>query len=120
MEHAANDVQGFDELSKMYVPEPPTVAQIMDAVKQAVDRPDVQTIFFVNFPPSYLDPVGTEDLKIVVDMMQSWQAWSSSLCEGKVQQQIGKEALPAGDDGQFIRSAYRVQFLDFIFRKSAW
>ena len=98
----------------------PTAAQIIDTTEKAVDHPDVQTIFFVGFPPSNLDALGTKKLKKLVDMVQSWQAWSSSICESNVQQQIDKEALSAAPEGQFARSTHRTKVFDYLFRQATW
>ena len=98
----------------------PTTNQIVDATKKAVDHPDVQTTFFIGFPPSNLDAQGTENLKKVVDMVQSWQAWSSSICEGNVQLKIDTKELSATDEGQFARSTHRAKVFDYLFRLSDW
>ena len=94
--HPENHGKQFNKLSVMHFPESlvlkesddqvaaPTAAKIVDATKKAVDHPDVQTTFFIGFPPSNLDAQGTKALKKLVGMVQSWQAWSSSVCEGNV------------------------------------
>ncbi len=130
--HPAKHGKQFNKLSVMHFPESlvlkesddqaatSTAAQIVDATKKAVDHPDVQTTFFVSFPPSNLDAQGTKNLKKLVDMVQSWQAWSSSICEGNVQQQIDKEALSAAAEGQFARSTYRAKVFDYLLRNARW
>ena len=122
----------FKKLSVMHFPESlvhresddqvaaPTVDQIVDATKKAVDHPDVQTTFFINFHPSNLDAQGTKELEKLVGMVQSWQAWSSSICEGKVQHHVDKEELPAAAEGQFTRSTYRAKVFDYLFRQATW
>ena len=130
--HPATHGKYFKKLSVMHFPESlvlkesddqvpaPTAAQIVDATQKAVDHPDVQTTFFIGFPPSNLDAQGTKALKKLVGMVQSWQAWSSSICEGNVQQQIDKKALSAADEGQFARSTYRAKVFDYLFRQATW
>ena len=130
--HPAMDRKKFSKISVMYFPESlvlkesddqvaaPTAAQIVDATKKAVDHPDVQTTFFVGFPPNNLDAKGTKELKKLTGMVQSWQAWSSSICESNVQQQIDKGALSAASEGQFARSTYRAQVFDYLFRQATW
>ena len=130
--HPAKCGEQFNKRSVMYFPESlmlkesdeqvaaPTAAQIVDATKKAVDHSDVQTTFFVGFPPSNLDPKGTKELAKLVDMVQSWQAWSSSICEGNVQQQINKKALSAAGEGQYARGTYRAQVFDYLFRQATW
>ena len=98
----------------------PTTDQIVDATKKAVDHPDVQTIFFVDFRPSSLDAEGTKELKKLVGMVQSWQAWSSSVCEGTVMQQIDRKTLPDTVDGQFARSTYRAKVFAYLLRQATW
>ena len=98
----------------------PTVAQMIDASQKAIDHPDVQTIFFVGFTPSNLDEQGKRELQKVMNMVQSWQAWTSAVCEGKVQLQIEKKELSGADDGQFARSTYRTQIFDYILRHAPW
>lgn len=98
----------------------PTAEQLVDATKKAVDHPDVQTTFFIGFPPGNLDAKGTEQLKETVGLVQSWQAWSSSVCEGNVQQKIDSKELSANDDGQFARSTHRAKVFDYLFRQSTW
>ena len=121
----------FNKPSVMHFPEsltlsqpdhqhPPTTAQIIDLVKKAVDHPDVQTTFFINFSPGNLDARGTEALKRTIDMTQVWQAWSSSVCEGNLQQQIDNRRISATEDGQFVRSTHRAKVLDYLFRQSPW
>lgn len=124
--------KAFKKPSVMYFPESlvikesdaqvaaPTADQIVDATKKAVDHPDVQTTFFIGFPPNNLDAQGTKDLKKVVGMVQSWQAWSSSICEGNVQQKIDTKELSATDEGQFARSTYRAKVFDYLFRQASW
>ena len=130
--HQAKHGKQFNKLSVMHFPESlvlkesddpvaaPTTAQIVDATKKAVENPDVQTTFFVGLTPSNLDAQGTKELKKLVGMVQSWQAWSSSICESNVQQQIDKKALSAAAEGQFARSTYRAQVFDFLFRQATW
>ena len=128
--HQAEHGKQFNKPSLMYFPESlvlkesndpaPTAAQIVDATKKAVDNPDVQTTFFIGFPPTNLDAQGTEKLKNVVGMVQSWQAWSSSVTEGNVQQQIDKKALSAADEASSARSTYRAKVFDYLFRQSTW
>ena len=121
----------FNKPSVMHFPEslslnqpdhqrPPTADQLIDLAKKAVDFPDVQTTFFVNFSPGNLDAKGTETMKQVTDMIQAWQAWSSSVCEGNLQQQIDNSRISAAEDGQFVRSTYRAKVLDYLFRQSPW
>lgn len=89
------------------------------AVADAKKQDDVKTIFFVNFP---LELQGDE-LKQQQELqksVQSWQAWSSTMCEGKVQQQVDTKALPSDKSGEFARSTYRAKVFDYIFRKSTW
>ena len=128
----AKKAKQFNKLSVMHFPESlvlkesddqvaaPTAAQIVDATKKAVDHPDVQTTFFINFPPGNLDTQGTKKLNKLVGMVQSWQAWSSSICECNVQQQIDKKELSAAAEGQFARSTYRAKVFDYLFRHATW
>ena len=131
--HPAEPSKQFDELSVMHFPEslqikesdgqdaPPTTDQILEATKKAVEHPDVQTTFFVNFlPGGKHDPERTKKLNELKSLVQSWQAWSSSMCESNLQQQINKKALSAGDEGQFARSTYRAKVFDFLFRQATW
>ena len=130
--HPAKHGKQFNKESVMHFPESlvlkesddqvaaPTAEQIVDATKKAVDHPDVQTTFFIGFPPDNLDSQGTKELKKIVGMVQSWQAWSSSICEGNVQQQIDKKVLSAKDEDQYARSTYRAQVFDYLFRQATW
>lgn len=130
--HRAKHRKQFNKLSVMHFPESlalkesddqvaaPTVAQIVDATQKAVEHPDVQTIFFVGLTPSDLDAQGKKNLGKLVGMVQSWQAWSSSVCEGNVQQQIDKNILPAAPEGQFARSTYRAKVFDYLFKQATW
>ena len=130
--HPAKHGKEFNKPSVMHFPESlvlkesdnkvtaPTADQIVDATKKAVDHPDVQTTFFIGFPPSKLDAQGEKKLKKMVGMVQSWQAWSSSVCEGNVQQQIDKKELSAADEGQFARSSYRAKVFNYLFSQATW
>lgn len=130
--HRAKHRKQFNKLSVMHFPESlvlkesddqvaaPTAAQIVDATKKAVEHPDVQTTFFVGLIPSNLDAKATKELRKVVGMVQSWQAWSSSVCEGNVQQQIDKNVLSAAPEGQFARSTYRAKVFDYLFKQATW
>lgn len=89
------------------------------AVADAKNQDDVKTIFFVNFPME----LEGEELKQQQELqksVQSWQAWSSTICEGKVQQQVDVKVLPSDKSGEFARSTYRAKVFDYIFRKSTW
>ena len=122
----------FKKLSVMHFPESlvlkeshdqvdaPTAAQIVDATKKAVDHPDVQTTFFISFHPSNLDAQGTKELEKLVGMVQSWQAWSSSICELQLQDHIDKKQLSAAAEGQFARSTYRAKVFYYLFREAPW
>ena len=97
----------------------PTTADYQAAVQKALDQPDVQTTFFIGFHAP-LTGDAQKKVKKLMDSVQSWQAWSSSLCEGKVQEQINEGKLSANPDGQFARSTYRAKVFDFLFRQSTW
>ena len=125
----SEDDQGDEESSVMHFPESlvsddpnaaPRAAQIVDATKKAVDHPDVQTIFFIGFHPSNLDAQGTKQLKKLVGMVQSWQAWSSSIFEGNVRKQIDQRNLSAAAQEQSARSTYRAKVFDHFFRQAPW
>ena len=89
------------------------------AVAKAIDNPDIQTIFFINFPPN-LAGSAKEAMKRSMGSIQSWQAWSSTICEGRVQEMVDKKALSAEKSGQFARGTYRTQILDYLMRRSNW
>lgn len=89
------------------------------AVANAKQQDDIQTIFFIDFPLE-LEGQALTDLQNLQKSVQSWQAWSSTICEGKVQQQIDAKALPGDNKGQFARSTYRAKVFDYLFRRSTW
>ncbi|KAM5377543.1 hypothetical protein ACJZ2D_004912 [Fusarium nematophilum] len=89
------------------------------AVQNAKDQDDVQTIFFVNLP-SQLDGDGKQEQQKTMDSIQTWQSWASTMCEGKVQQQVDAAKLPSDANGQFGRASYRSKVLDYLFRSSSW
>lgn len=97
----------------------PSLTDYKAATQKAADEPDVKTTFFVNFPPT-LQGDAKKQTKKLIDSIQSWQAWSSSICEAKVQQQIDAKALPADSAGQFARSTYRAKVFDYLFRQASW
>lgn len=99
----------------------PTTPNYDLAVAQATENKDIQTIFFVNFPPK-LSGAPQKKLIKVMESIQSWQSWSSTICEGKVQEQIDKKALPADSSAKSMmaRSTYRSKVFDYLMRKSSW
>lgn len=98
---------------------PPSTDEILDAAQNAKDNPDVQTLFFANFPPNFGGAAQKELVKLM-ESVQAWQAWTSSLCEGTVQRKIDEGELPSTSEGQFARSKYRAQVFDALFRKATW
>ena len=56
------------------------------------------------------------------EQIRSWQSWSSTMCEGKVQAQIDKKTLPDDNSGEAMakRSTYRSKVFDYIMRMSSW
>ncbi|KZZ91772.1 Peptidase cysteine/serine, trypsin-like protein [Moelleriella libera RCEF 2490] len=78
------------------------------------------TTFFVGLPPGNLSVEDTKVLKENVDLVQSWQAWSSSACEDVVQRSIRMGQLPADALGQTARSNYRAKVFDYLFKNSPW
>lgn len=89
------------------------------AIASAKAQDDVKTIFFVNFPLN-LEGQALSEQQDLQKSIQSWQAWASTVCEGKVQQQVDAKALPGDSKGQFARSTYRAKVFDFLFRNSTW
>ena len=131
--HPAKHSKQFNQPFVMHFPErleiegpedqvtAPKTDQIIDAAKKAIDHPDVQTVFFANFPPGgLLNPTGTKELKKLMGLVQTWQVWSSSVCEANVQHQINNKALSADAKGQFARSTYRAKVFDYLFRQVKW
>ncbi|RBA10536.1 hypothetical protein FPRO05_05125 [Fusarium proliferatum] len=89
------------------------------AVKNAKDQDDVKTTFFINFT----EPLKGEALEAQRKLMlavKSWQAWATTNCEGKVQQQVDAGALPSDSKGQVARGTYRAKVFDFLFNRSTW
>lgn len=89
------------------------------AVADAKNQDDVRTIFFVNFP-SELEGDELKQQQEVQNSVQSWQAWCSTICEGKVQQQVDAKLLPSDKNGESARSTYRAKAFDYVFRRSTW
>jgi hypothetical protein len=93
-----------------------------DAVSKAKANPDIETVFFVNFVPGGLTGDALKGLQDLQSQVRSWQAWSSTLSEGKLQEQIDKKALPADSNGPSMaaRSSYRSKVFDYLMRRSTW
>ncbi|ETS72937.1 hypothetical protein PFICI_15329 [Pestalotiopsis fici W106-1] len=89
------------------------------AVAQAKEHDDLQTIFFINFPAKVEGDALREQQKLQ-SLLQSWQAWASTTCEGKILQQIDIGGLPIDINGQVLRGAYRAKVFDYLFRSSIW
>lgn len=90
------------------------------AAEYAAKHPDLQTTFFVGLPPGNLSVEGTKMLQKTVDLVQSWQAWSSSACETIVQEMVRMGQLPADTLGQTARSNHRAKVFDHLFKTSPW
>jgi hypothetical protein len=92
------------------------------AVTNAKENPDIDTVFFVNFLPGGLDDKARELLVDLQDQVRSWQSWSSTMCEGKVQEKINNKTLPADNSGDSMnkRSTYRSKVFDYLMRESPW
>jgi hypothetical protein len=108
----------LDESDSASPPAPPNYDA---AVAAATENKDIQTVFFVNFPPS-LQGTQQDSLKKLMESIKSWQSWSSTICEGKVQEQVDKKALPSDNSAESMmaRSTYRSKVFDYIMRKSSW
>jgi len=93
-----------------------------DAVTKAKANPDIETVFFVNFAPGGLTGDALKNLQDLQSQVRSWQAWSSTLSEGELQEQIDKKILPDDNSGPSMakRSSYRSKVFDFLMRRSAW
>ncbi|RBQ79720.1 hypothetical protein FVER14953_21145 [Fusarium verticillioides] len=98
-------------------PLPPV--DIDKAVKNAKDQDDVKTTFFINFTEP-LKGEALESQRKLMSAVKSWQAWATTNCEGKVQQQVDAGALPSDSKGQVARSTYRAKVFDFLFNHSTW
>jgi hypothetical protein len=93
-----------------------------DAVAKAKANPDIETVFFVNFAPGGLTGDALKNLQDLQSQVRSWQAWSSTLSEGELQEQIDKKILPDDNSGPSMAklSSYRSKVFDFLMRRSAW
>jgi hypothetical protein len=82
---------------------------------------DIQTTYMINFPPE-LDGEATEVLKTIKKSVGKWQAWSSSMCEQKLQQKIDSHEIPADNNAASValRGSYRSMIFDYILRGSTW
>lgn len=111
-------------LSNENAPVPPSIDDYKAAVDKAKNNPDVQTVFFVNFVPTGIEsePLARVKLRTLQSQVESWQAWSSTICEGKVKQQMDKNDLPTDDEGDSKRkrSTYRSKVFDYVMNASTW
>lgn len=64
-----------------------------NAVSKALEQNDVQSIFFVNFSEP-LEGSAVQAQQNLQSSIDSWQAWASTVCEGRVQQQVKESRLP--------------------------
>ena len=97
-----------------------------DVIKATVDKratDDIRTVFFLNFLLNFAenDRVLADQVE-TKDLIQIWQAWNSSLCEGKVQDQINNDKLPADDSAAAMskRSTYHAKVFDYLLRQASW
>ena len=99
----------------------PDLALVDKALAKAKSDPDIDTIFFVNFPPNF-QGAALKELQKIQRLIQTWQAWSSSSVEGKVQEKINNKQLPADNDGASMaaRGSYRSKVFDYLMRQSTW
>lgn len=102
---------------------PPTNADLGAATEKPQATGDIQTQFFINFPPDFQnDEEARKNLVEIDDLVKSWQSWSSVLCEGKVQDLINANQLPADDSAKSMsaRSTYRSKVFDYLMRSATW
>ncbi|KAK8073937.1 hypothetical protein PG994_004836 [Apiospora phragmitis] len=86
------------------------------ALARAKAEDDVQTIFFINFPLQ-LEGDAKKALQELMDLVQSWQAWSTTQVEGKVQQQIDAGKL---QQDSLARGSYRANVFEYLMRQLTW
>ncbi|KAF5557187.1 peptidase cysteine serine trypsin [Fusarium phyllophilum] len=89
------------------------------AVRNAKDQNDVKTTFFIHFTET-LEGEALEAQRKLMSSVKLWQAWATTNCEAKVQQQVDAGALPSDSKGQAARSTYRAKVFDFLFNHSTW
>ncbi|KAG8528557.1 uncharacterized protein KY384_006729 [Bacidia gigantensis] len=66
-----------------------TNEEIVEATHNPRAKEDIETIHFINFPDDFSqNPEARATLVHTQELVESWQAWTSSLCEGKVQEII--------------------------------
>ena len=102
---------------------PPTNSDLAAATLKDQATADIQTVFFINFPPDFGDDdKARASLQEIDDLVKSWQSWSSVLCEGKVQDMINDTKLPGDDSAKSMsaRSTYRSKVFDYLMRSATW
>ncbi|KAK7946446.1 uncharacterized protein PG986_010767 [Apiospora aurea] len=75
---------------------------------------DVQTVFFVNLP-AQLEGNNLKAQQESIDLVQTWQAWATTVVEGKLQQQVD-----AGKLDSVACGSYRAKVFDYLMRRSTW
>lgn len=99
------------------IPEKP-LNEIMD---RAITQADQTSVFRIHFPTTVmLSGEGRAAYRKVKEQVDSWNAWSTSVCERQVQRKIDRKELPHEDEGAFVRSSYRALVFDYLFRQSTW
>jgi hypothetical protein len=102
---------------------PPSNTDLATATASKQAQGDIQTVFFINFPPNFADDdIARQNLVEIDDLVKSWQSWSSVLCEGKVQDMMNAKKLPGDDSAAAMsaRSTYRSKIFDYLMRNATW
>ncbi|KAI9798155.1 MAG: hypothetical protein M1833_004904 [Piccolia ochrophora] len=123
---ASGSFLDYPEILEIKEDAPATAATNADLAAATLDKKateDIQTLFFINFPPNFgKDSTALASFRELDDLIKSWQSWSSALCEGKVQEMIDGGKLPNGSDAweQSARSTYRAKVFDYLMRSATW
>lgn len=89
------------------------------AVKNPKEQDDVKTTLFINFTEP-LEGAALEAQQKLMSSVKTWQAWATTNCEAKVQQQVDAGDLPSHAKGQIARSTYRAKVLGYLFDSASW
>ncbi|RKK81839.1 hypothetical protein BFJ69_g3447 [Fusarium oxysporum] len=89
------------------------------AVKNAKEQDDIKTTLFINFTEP-LEGAALETQQKLMLSVKTWQAWATTNCEAKVQQQVDAGELPSDAKGQIARSTYRAKVFGYLFESASW
>ncbi|CAM1509750.1 Fc.00g000850.m01.CDS01 [Cosmosporella sp. VM-42] len=94
-------------------------APVVDAVADATRQNDLPAIHFVNFLED-LQGSSFKNQQAQMDMIKTWRAWASVICEVKVDNQVQSGRLPISSDERNTRGSYRAEVFDYLFRYADW